>query len=304
MYCTYPPVVSLPAATWWAPIHIINAPTTPSTAVEASDISDCAVNEEITFASSLATPAANTFASLASAWYPFTTRTPPSDSVSLPVTSALIFERSRKIGRIVLKARCRISPNTTTIANVSHCHRRAQPNQNHKRKQRRQQPAKEVHHARTDQVAHAFHIRHDARHQRTRAVLVEERNRQPTDMCLYLFAQLRDQFLPGFRKQLRQRIRRSALQQRSRHHHAYDLRQQRQVMFVHHPIDQNSDRPGEHQPARAVHDHQQKAERKQPPARLDQLPHIRPDLFQRRLRPRLRQFSRGGLARTAHRPVA
>ena len=32
-------------------------------------------------------------------------RTAPSDSVSRPVTSALIFPRSRKIGRIVVKAR-------------------------------------------------------------------------------------------------------------------------------------------------------------------------------------------------------
>ena len=46
------------------------------------------------------------------------TRTPPSDSVSRPVTSALILPRSRKMGRIVLNAYCSINTNAPITANT------------------------------------------------------------------------------------------------------------------------------------------------------------------------------------------
>ena len=66
-----------------------------------------------TFCSRRSMPAAKTACSRASAWYPLTTRTPPSDSVRRPVTSALMRPRSRKMGRMVRKAFCKPSPKTS-----------------------------------------------------------------------------------------------------------------------------------------------------------------------------------------------
>ena len=51
-----------------------------------------------------------------------------------------------------------------------------------------------------DQVAHAFHVGHDARHQHARAGGVVEADREPPDMLLYLHAQVGDQPLRRFRK--------------------------------------------------------------------------------------------------------
>ena len=87
-----------------APTSITSAPTTPPSAVVEKLIIDIVVSDLITLSSNRCTPLVNTSCSRSSAWYPFTTRTPESDSVSRPLTSALIFERSRKIGRKTLNA--------------------------------------------------------------------------------------------------------------------------------------------------------------------------------------------------------
>ena len=75
-----------------------------------------------TFSKSRMAPAENVSASRSSAWKPFTTRTPPKDSVRRPETSALITLRSRKIGCMMPKALLTRKPNTprkTSVARVS-----------------------------------------------------------------------------------------------------------------------------------------------------------------------------------------
>src|SRR5665213_1955170 len=86
-------------STCLAPRYITSAPTTPRATVEQSDIRFWAAMERMMFRSRRSAPAAKTRASVSSAWYPLTTRMPPSDSVRWPVTSALIRDRSREMGR-------------------------------------------------------------------------------------------------------------------------------------------------------------------------------------------------------------
>ncbi len=112
MYVRNVPGVMVPEITLWPPSWITIALTTPISTAAERLISDVAVSVFSTFSSKRRTPPANTFSSRASAWYPFTTRTPPSDSVSRPVTSALILDRVRKIGRIVAKALFSPTPKT------------------------------------------------------------------------------------------------------------------------------------------------------------------------------------------------
>ena len=56
-----------------------------------------------------------------------------------------------------------------------------------------QQAADEIHQAGADQVAHAFHVVHDARDQRAALVGVVVGDRQPADVLLHFPAQFRDQ---------------------------------------------------------------------------------------------------------------
>ena len=97
---TKPPRVSAPAMICRAPMYITEAPTTPIRTVEERVSREMEVSVRMTFWSRRSTPPENTRASASSAWYPFTTRTPASDSVNRPVTSAVIFPRSRKMGRM------------------------------------------------------------------------------------------------------------------------------------------------------------------------------------------------------------
>ena len=71
------------------------------------------------------------------------------------------------------------------------------PHQHHKRDERREHAADKVHQSGADQVAHAFHVGHDARHQVARAIGVVEADREPSDVRLHLAAQLGDQALRG-----------------------------------------------------------------------------------------------------------
>ena len=77
-------------------------------------VSDCA-----TLRNSRCAPCANTSSSRFSAVYALTMRTPPSDSASRPVTSALICPRSRKSGRSRLKAVAIPPPNSTRMISVT-----------------------------------------------------------------------------------------------------------------------------------------------------------------------------------------
>src|ERR1700759_2115557 len=67
--------------------------------------------------------------------------------------------------------------------------------------------ADEVDQARSDQVADAFYIRHDARNQRTSAVAIVKANWQQPNMLLHLLSQIGNHALGSFGKQLRKRKR-------------------------------------------------------------------------------------------------
>ena len=77
-------------------------------------VSDCA-----TLRNSRCAPFAKTSSSRFSAVYALTMRTPPSDSPSRPVTSALIWPRSRKSGRSRLNAVAMPTPNVVRMTMVT-----------------------------------------------------------------------------------------------------------------------------------------------------------------------------------------
>ena len=83
---------------------IISAPMPPITTVVRFPIAETPVIDVAMFRKSLCTPSVKIRSSRRSATYAFTTRMPPSDSASRPVTAALILLRSRKIGRSFTKA--------------------------------------------------------------------------------------------------------------------------------------------------------------------------------------------------------
>ncbi len=107
------------------------------------------------------------------------------------------------------------------------CHRRHQHagmNQVHQGDGRGHQAAHKLHQPRADQIAHAFHVAHDPRHEHTRLVCIVESNRQPADVRLHFPAQLGDHFLRRLRKQLRQRERGQPLNDRGAEHSQHDGR--------------------------------------------------------------------------------
>ena len=97
------------------------------------------------------------------------------------------------------------------LASETPRHQRADPEQQHQCDHGGQYSADELDHAGADQVAHAFDIRHDARHQLAGLVRIVVSDRQAADVLLNLAAQFRDQFLAFDGKQLSQRKRGDAL---------------------------------------------------------------------------------------------
>ncbi len=79
---------------------MIPADASPNKKVDELVISEVAVKLFFTLRNRRSTPSSNVLFSCSSALKPLITRTPFSVSVSLPVTSALIFPRSLKIGLI------------------------------------------------------------------------------------------------------------------------------------------------------------------------------------------------------------
>ncbi len=76
----------------------------PNRKVEELVINAVAVKLFFTFRNKRSTPSSKILFSWASALKPLMTRTPPKVSVNRPVTSALIFPRFLKIGRMILNA--------------------------------------------------------------------------------------------------------------------------------------------------------------------------------------------------------
>ena len=77
---------------------------TPNKKVDELVIKAVVVKLFFTFSYRRSTPTSNTSSSCFSALNPLMTRIPPKVSVNLPLTSALIFPRFRKMGRMILKA--------------------------------------------------------------------------------------------------------------------------------------------------------------------------------------------------------
>src|SRR6266571_3105618 len=116
---TKSPIVISPARIDEPPTSIIEMPIAPRTTVENADTADTPVSDFATFLNSRCAPLAKTSSSRFSAVYALTMRTPPSDSARRPVTSAVIWPRSRKSGRRRLKAVAMPPPNVPRIAIVT-----------------------------------------------------------------------------------------------------------------------------------------------------------------------------------------
>ena len=121
-YMTKSPSVIVPDSRARPPTRIITTPIAPMITLENAVTADTPVIDRATLRNSRCTPCVNTRCSRFSAMYALTTRMPPSDSASRPVTSALIRLRSRNSGRSRVKANAIPPPNaasTTMLIEVS-----------------------------------------------------------------------------------------------------------------------------------------------------------------------------------------
>ena len=117
----------------------------------------------------------------------------------------MIFERSRKIGRM--------TPNAFRSAKYADEHERdrdtghccADANENHQSDGCSQQSSQKLHESCPDQVSHTLHIVHDSRNESPGFVGVVIGDRQASNVFLYLAAELGNQPLGSLRKQLSQR---------------------------------------------------------------------------------------------------
>ena len=122
MYMMKSPSVISPFRIAFPPTMIMITPMMPTMTVESAVVAETPVIDEVTLRNRRCTPSAKTICSRFSAVYALTTRMPPSACDSRPVTSALIFPRSRKMGRSFLKAYPITppkAPSTTSVTSVS-----------------------------------------------------------------------------------------------------------------------------------------------------------------------------------------
>ena len=151
-----------------------------------------------------------------------------------------------------------------------------------KRQHGGQQPAHKLHQPGADQVAHAFHVGHDARHQRAGAVLIIVGHGEQAHVLLHLPAHFGNQPLAGFREQLGEGERRDGLHHHGRKNQRNDAGQPLR-MRVHrrkHRVKQRLAGVGQNQSGHAVDGHQTQSENEQPFPRRHQRPHLRPQLLQ------------------------
>ena len=158
----------------------------------------------------------------------------------------------------------------------------ADAHQDEEGEHRGQQAPDKIDQAGADQVAHAFHVGHDARHQHAGAGGVVEADRETADVLLHLHAQVGDQPLGGLREQLGQGKRGDGLDGGRQQNRADDPGQFVGLLFDQDVVDQELGGRGQNQPGDAVDDHQHKPKRQQPSARLDQGPDLRQHLAQGR----------------------
>ena len=151
-------------------------------------------------------------------------------------------------------------------------------------KNRGQNAAGKLHQSGAHQIAHAFHVAHDARHQRAGAVFVVVGHAQQAHVALHLAAHLRDKPLACLGEQLRQRERGNRLHQHGAEDDGDHLGQQRRVAVRRKNfIEQRLGGVGQHQAGDAVDGHQRQARDQQTFARSDQRANLRPEFFQVRL---------------------
>ncbi len=113
------PIVIDPFLIELPPITIIAMPVAPITIDDEAVTAETPVSDCATFLNNLCAPFAKTSSSRFSATYDLTMRTPPRDSDSRPVTSALIWPRSRNSGRSRLNAVAMPPPNTARMKSVT-----------------------------------------------------------------------------------------------------------------------------------------------------------------------------------------
>ena len=103
---------------------------------------------------------------------------------------------------------------TSKRADGNQRQRGADAKQQRKRNSGRDQSSGKVHQARPQQIANAFYVAHDARHQSAGFIGIIKGHRQTRDVRLHLLAKVGNQALGGLRQQLGQRKGSDALNKR------------------------------------------------------------------------------------------
>ena len=131
-------------------------------------------------------------------------------------------------------------PETKQEAERQHCHQRADTEEHHQSDRGREQSPGKIDQAGTDQVAHAFHVGHDARYQNSALGRIMKCDRQPPDMSLHLLPKLGDQALGGLGEQLREREGSNPLNKSRQQYSKHERLEQVNVAFDDDAIDQVS----------------------------------------------------------------
>src|ERR1019366_2986857 len=147
---------------------------------------------------------------------------------------------------------------------------RADAEQDDEREQRRQDAAHEIHQAGADQVAHALHVAHDAGDQGAGFVGIVVDHGQTADVLLHLAAQLGDEPLALFGKQLGEGERGDALNDGGGENSAHDPFEVVDLMLIDDVVHQKLGSARQDQAAQPADEHQQKADRELPSARAHQ----------------------------------
>ena len=213
---TKSPIVIAPARIAEPPTSIIAMPIAPMTSDENAVTAETPVSDWATLRNSRCAPFAKTSSSRFSAVYALTMRTPPSDSASRPVTSALICPRSRNSGRRRLNAVAIPPPNSDEDDQRDHRQLPVQVEEDAERDDRGEDRAGQLHQAGADQIPDAFGVGHDPRDQDAGLGRVEVADRQPHDVRLDVLAHLGDRALRGDAEHLRVGERRDRVDQSRR----------------------------------------------------------------------------------------
>ena len=132
--------------------------------------------------------------------------------------------------------------------------------QDHQRYQRLQNAADEFGEARADEIAHAFHVAHDARDESAALGGVVIGHGEAADVLLHLAAQLRDQALAFLGEQLGERERGDRLDDGGAEDHQHERREQVVLVLIDDVVEYDFRRVGQHHAHADIDQHQQEAE--------------------------------------------